>query len=337
MKHVSDAMTLRKKLFDQLEKASLPCVSREEAEGLLHVAIVGGGPTGKQHPSLLPSSSLPQITHQPTHHPGVEITAELSDLARRELKDLYPSVAPLLRISIYDVAPHILGVYDQKLYEYATERMVQRGVEVATGCIIERVDSSNLHIKGRAQPVPYGILLWVAGNKSVPLIDGLDAKKSEKGLVRVLTDERLRVKWKTQSSDDGQDVFPDVFALGDAADIDGASLPTTAEVAVQKARYLVQQLNSRAKQLKSHSSSSSKTDSEPTKPFRVRTRRLVTYIGYHDGIVQGSTISDPWSGRQAWLSWRSGSFTWTRSWRNWIGILLAWLLNALFGRDVMRL
>lgn len=46
MKHVSDAMSLRKTLFDQLEKASLPCVSTDEAAGLLRVAIVGGGPTG---------------------------------------------------------------------------------------------------------------------------------------------------------------------------------------------------------------------------------------------------------------------------------------------------
>jgi NADH dehydrogenase FAD-containing subunit len=48
MKHVSDAMALRKKLFDQLEKANLPCTSKEEASALLHVAIVGGGPTGDE-------------------------------------------------------------------------------------------------------------------------------------------------------------------------------------------------------------------------------------------------------------------------------------------------
>ncbi len=47
MKHVSDAMTLRKKLFDQLEKASLPCTTSDEASQLLHVAVVGGGPTGE--------------------------------------------------------------------------------------------------------------------------------------------------------------------------------------------------------------------------------------------------------------------------------------------------
>lgn len=46
MKNVSDAMVLRKMLFDQLEKASLPNVTEEQAKGMLHVAIVGGGPTG---------------------------------------------------------------------------------------------------------------------------------------------------------------------------------------------------------------------------------------------------------------------------------------------------
>lgn len=46
-------MLLRKKLFDQLEKASLPCTTTEEASSLLHVAIVGGGPTGKSSPCCL--------------------------------------------------------------------------------------------------------------------------------------------------------------------------------------------------------------------------------------------------------------------------------------------
>ncbi|KAF2433082.1 FAD/NAD(P)-binding domain-containing protein [Tothia fuscella] len=293
MKHVSDAMTLRKKLFDNFEKASLPCTTVEEAKALLHVAIVGGGPT------------------------GVEITAELSDLAEKELKELYPSVASLLRITIFDVAPNILGTYDQKLYEYATERMIQHGVDIATDCVISKVDDTELHVKGK-DPVPYGLLLWVAGNTAVSLLHDLNAKKSEKGLVRIYTDSHLRVK-KPGSTDD---VYTDVFALGDAADIEGQSLPTTAEVAVQKAKYLVQRLNKGA-------------ITQPA-PFKLKSGRLVTYIGGHEGIVQGSPIGQ-WSGREAWISWRSGSFTWTRTWRNWIGIILAWVMNALFGRDVMRL
>ncbi|KAI1618356.1 hypothetical protein EDD36DRAFT_414038 [Exophiala viscosa] len=297
MKHVSDAMALRKKLLDQFERASLPCTTREDACDMLHIAIVGGGPT------------------------GVEITAELSDLARRELKDLYPDVAPSMRITIYDVAPHILGAYDQKLYEYATEQMLQRGIEIVTNAVIERVDRTNLYIKGQ-NPVPYGILLWVAGNRSIPLVDKLDVKKPEHGLIRILTDDSLRVKKASTDVHGHSDVYPDVFALGDAADIEGRSLPTTAEVAVQKAKYIVRRLNRGA---------------TATENFAYADKRLVTYIGSHDGIIEGSGLDEASRGQRAWLDWRSGSFTWTRTWRNWVGLICAYVLNALFGRDFMRL
>ncbi|KAL6244344.1 hypothetical protein RBB50_008586 [Rhinocladiella similis] len=292
MKHVSDAMLLRKKLFDQLEKASLPCTTTEEASSLLHVAIVGGGPT------------------------GVEITAELSDLAQNELKDFYPAVAPLIHITIFDVASNILGAYDKKLYEYATEQMVKRGVRVATNTTILQVDRTHLHVKG-SDPIPYGMLLWVAGNKSIPFVDNLGIKKTTQGLVRIATDSTLRVQ-----KADGKGVYRNVFALGDAADIEGLPLPTTAEVAVQKAKYLVRRLNGRGRL---------------EKPFAFSNKRLVTYIGAHDGIIEGSAVDERWSGQKAWLSWRSGSFTWTRTWRNWVLIMWAMVMNFLFGRDVMRL
>ncbi|KAG9232233.1 hypothetical protein BJ875DRAFT_467455 [Amylocarpus encephaloides] len=41
-------------------------------------------------------------------------------------------------------------------------------------------------------------------------------------------------------------IYPDVFAPGDSEDIEGASLPTRAEVAVQKAKCLVNHLNHKA-------------------------------------------------------------------------------------------
>lgn len=239
---------------------------------------------------------------------------------KHELADLYPKVASLLRISIYDVASHILAQYDKELYEYATEQMLKQGVNIATDCVIEKVDRENIYIKDQG-PVPYGILLWAPGNTSVPLVNELDVKKSEKGLSRIQTDSMLRVKKSTFSVD--SDVYPDVFALGDAADIEGRPLPTTAEVAVQKSKYLVRNLNSRSR------------SQDPSWPsFEYTDKKLVTYIGQKDGIGQGWTKE---SGQRAWLSWRSGSFTWTRTYRNWFGIALSTVMNALFGKDIMRL
>ncbi|KAI4271759.1 MAG: hypothetical protein L6R38_006789 [Xanthoria sp. 2 TBL-2021] len=300
MKNVSDAMATRKLLFDLLEKASLPTCPPDRKKELLHIAVVGGGPT------------------------GVEITAELDDLAHRELRDLYPDVAPYLHISIYDVAPHILGNYERKLHEYANERLVSRHVAVETNTRIEKVDRDALFVKGKGR-VPYGMLMWVTGNKATALVTGMqEVRKSEKGLVRVLTDTHLRVL----KSRDSDEVWDNVFALGDAADIEGNSLPTTAEVAVQKAKYLVNFFNSRSEM---------SLNVPASMPFMYAEKQLVSYIGSRDGIIAGRGDREGWTGRSAWLAWRSGSVMWTRSWRNRIVILLTWMLNWVFGKEIAKM
>ena len=296
MKNVSDAMAVRKLLFDLLEKASLPNCPLERKKELLHVAIVGGGPT------------------------GVEITAELDDLAHKELRDLYPEVAEHLHISIYDVAPYILGAYDRKLHEYANEALLKRHIAIETNSRIEKVDRNALYIKDKGR-VPYGMLLWVTGNKAVPLVMDLDVKKTEKGLVRILTDSHLRVLKSKESNE----VYDNVFALGDAADIEGSSLPTTAEVAVQKARYLVNFFNARS------------TERPSSIPFTYREKQLVSYIGSRDGIIAGKGDREGWTGRSAWVAWRSGSVMWTRSWRNRVVIILTWTVNFLFGKEIAKM
>ncbi|KAL9597720.1 MAG: hypothetical protein Q9219_004977 [cf. Caloplaca sp. 3 TL-2023] len=296
MKNVSDAMAMRKLLFDLLEKASLPNCSIERKRDLLHVAIVGGGPT------------------------GVEITAELDDLAHRELIDLYPEIAQYLHISIYDVAPFILSAYDQKLHEYAKDALLKRNVAIETNSRIEKADKHALYIKDKGR-VPYGMLLWVTGNKAGALVMDLAVKKTEKGLIRMLTDTRLRV-FKGQGSDQ---IYDNVFALGDAADIEGSSLPTTAEVAVQKAKYLVNFFNSQNAKLTS------------SMPFTYREKQLVSYIGSRDGIIAGRGDREGWTGRSAWVAWRSGSVMWTRSWRNRIVIILTWVVNLLFGKEIAKM
>ena len=299
MKNVSDAMAVRKLLFDLLEKASLPHISAERRRELLHVAVVGGGPT------------------------GIELTAELDDLSKNELKDLYPEVAQHLRISIYDVAPNILGGYEKKLHEYATAQLQKRNTAVEVNTHIEKVDADALYTKEKGR-VPYGMLIWATGNKNVPLLEKVPVRLSEKGLKRIQTDNRLRVF----QSRDSDAVYEDVFALGDAADIVGASLPTTAEVAVQKAKYLVDRFNSRVDR---------RVMKPNDKPFEYQQKRLVSYIGQHDGVIAGKGEHEGWTGSSAWLAWRSGSIMWTRSWRNRLVILITWLLNSIFGKELARM
>lgn len=300
VKNVSDAMAVRKKLFDLLEKASLPSISEEQARSLLHIAIVGGGPT------------------------GIELTAELDDLCNHELKELYPDVVRYVSISIYDVAPNILSAYDSSLHEYATKRLKDRKIDVAVNTHIESVDESTMHIKEQGA-VKYGMLIWATGNEQVPLVESLAdrVRLPAKGLKRIITDSRLRV-FKHEGTDE---IYESVFAIGDAADMDGSSLPTTAEVAVQKARYLVENFNQ-----------ASKGQDMLNRPFQYQQKRLVSYIGAHDGVIAGKGPDDQgWTGKSAWLSWRSGSLMWNRNWRSRLVIILTWILNAIFGVEVAKI
>lgn len=296
MKNVSDAMKVRKILFDLLEKANLPNISPERVKELLHIAVVGGGPT------------------------GIEMTAELDDLAHKELQGLYPGVADKLSIAIHDVAPNILSAYDQKLYEYANQQLVRRNIKVHTNSHIEKVEKDCFYTKEDGR-IGCGMLIWATGNKNVPLLEKIEVRKTSKGLKRVITDSRLRV----YQAGDGDVLLDGVFALGDAGDIQNESLPTTAEVAVQKAKYLVQILNLNGGNFQQH------------EPFKYEQKRLVSYIGQRDGVIAGDNEHEGWTGHRAWLAWRGSNITWNRNWRSRIMIVFTWMLNSIFGKEIAKI
>lgn len=58
---------------------------------------------------------------------GVEFAAELHDLIG-DLYRSYPKLAPLARITIFDVAEKILGAFDAELVKYATEKFSRQGM-----------------------------------------------------------------------------------------------------------------------------------------------------------------------------------------------------------------
>ena len=110
------------------------------------------------------------------------------------------------------------------------------------------------------------------------------------------------------------DVMDSVYALGDATDIKGASLPTTAEVACQKAEYLDRALNDGFRE-----------------QFQYSQGAIVAYIGQHDGVEAGTK---DWSGKSAWSVCRSKNLLWARSIRTRVLITVSWALNFVFGNTL---
>ncbi|KAK1594625.1 uncharacterized protein LY79DRAFT_549258 [Colletotrichum navitas] len=291
LRTTDDARAIQRRILQMLDAASLPTMAdrAQDRRDSLNVRIVGGGAV------------------------GIEAAAELWDLWSEELRFLFPHLDSELTITIHDVAPTILSTFDARLSEYATRSLEGKQVRIMTSSHIERVEADAIYTKEDGR-LPYGLLIWATGNKASPLVDRLAVKKPEHGLPRILTDKYLRVLRPDGSPMEG------AYALGDAADIEGESLPTLAEVALQKGQYLTDVLNSDYNNVR-------------PAPFAYKQRALLAYLGRHDGVIAGR---QEWTGASAWIAWRSGSLGWTRSWRRKIMIAIYWVFVWIAGRDIAR-
>jgi NADH dehydrogenase FAD-containing subunit len=63
---------------------------------------------------------------------GIEFAAELHDLCKEDLRKIYPSLIPRVKITIYDVAPKILPMFDAKLADYALKLFDRDGIKIRT-------------------------------------------------------------------------------------------------------------------------------------------------------------------------------------------------------------
>ncbi|KAI5247056.1 nucleotide-binding domain-containing protein [Aureobasidium subglaciale] len=289
LRTTTDARLIQERILEILDAASLPDVTEQQQRDLLTIRVIGGGPI------------------------GIEVTAELYDLWNEDLKFLYPHLAGKFSIVIHDVAPTILSPFDDKLGDYAVQSLHQKKVELKTSSHIEKVEKDAIYTKEDGK-LPYGMLIWATGNKANSLLDKLDVKKPEEGMPRILTDKYLRVLRPDGTPIDG------TYAMGDAADIEGYSLPTLAEAALQKGEYLTRELNNEA-------------DGKAAQAFEYKQKALLAYLGKGDGVIGGK---QDWTGESAWLAWRSSNLSWTQSWRRKIMISINWLFVWWGGRDIAR-
>lgn len=211
IRNVKGDQVVASRVQDCFDKASIPGLTESQERSLLHFVIIVAGPTGD------------------------EVSSELHDLLKGGYAKLYPHLKYKVSIGVHDVADKVLSGFDCELQDYAMKSFNKRGVEILTGSHIERIEKGALVMKEKGT-IEAGLIIWATGNKSTALVDSLPVKKTLRN-PRILTDDFLRVYSKNSELVDG------VFALGNAADVENARLPTTAEVACQKANYLAEMLN----------------------------------------------------------------------------------------------
>ena len=162
-KDIADAIALRNRVLNQLERASIHPDSPEE----LGFVFVGAG------------------------YAGVEALGELNDFAHAALR-FYPGLVGVpQRWVLVDAAPKILPEIPRRLGEYAAKHLERRGVEIHVGTTLESYDGHEAVLADGTR-IPARTLVWTAGVKANPLFESLGLPLDERGRVRV--DETLRVE-----------------------------------------------------------------------------------------------------------------------------------------------
>jgi NADH dehydrogenase len=204
-KDLADAIALRNRVLQQLERAAIEPDAVEE----LGYVFVGAG------------------------YAGVEALAELHDLSLAALR-FYPALREVKqRWVLVDAAPKILPEIPRRLGEYAARYLEKQGVEIRVSTTLESYDGKEARLSD-GTVVPARTLVWTAGVRANPLLAELGLPLDERGRVRV--DETLRVQGRA-------DVWAlgDGVAVSNAK-TPGTFDPPTCQHALRQARRLAKNL-----------------------------------------------------------------------------------------------
>ena len=290
LKEVGDAQQIRKRIMDCVETASFKDQSDEERKRLLHMVVVGGGPT------------------------GVEFAGELQDFFEQDLKKWIPEIVDNFHVTLVEALPNVLPMFSKQLIDYTEKSFREESITIRTKTMVKNVTDKTIEAE-YTQPdgtkvkesLPYGLLVWATGNALRPVVKDLMAQiPAQKDSRRGLAVNEYLVVNGTEN----------IWAVGDCAI---ANYAPTAQVASQEGAFLARLFNSLAKtetinaKLAELSVAQAKTSGEErTKIFDEikelqRQLRRVKQIGPFEYSHQGSLAYIGHDKAVADISWLSGN------------------------------
>ena len=218
LKEIGDAQRIRKKIMDCVETAAFKDQAPEEIDRLLHMVVVGGGPT------------------------GVEFAGELQDFFEEDIKKLIPDISDRFRVTLIEALPNVLPSFSKQLIDYTESTFKEEKIDIKTKTMVKRVTDKTVEAEitgpdGKKQTLvfPYGLLVWATGNAVRPVVRDLMAKiPAQKDSRRGLAVNEYLVVQGTR----------DIWAVGDCA---VAGYAPTAQVAGQEGNFLARLFNNMAK------------------------------------------------------------------------------------------
>lgn len=291
-KTISDAMWLRARVVELFEMAE-QAETTEQRRRLLSFLIVGGGVT------------------------GVEVAAELLDMARDTLLPRYPSLHPShLSVRIVEGGERLVGTARPEHSEYVRRFLERRGVRLELSARVTRVDDKRVHL-GDGRSFDAFTLVWTAGVRPPDLVADLPFDKHRDG--RLLVNDFLQPRRA-----DGT-VRGDVYVIGDCAAArreDGAFQPQLSQTAIAMGSCVGANLVRQAR-------------GRPVKPFSFRDAGYIISLGKHSSVLE--LFGLPLSGKLAWLLWAGAYLVKMVGLRKQIEVGLDHLTHLLFDHDTSQI
>jgi NADH:ubiquinone reductase (H+-translocating) len=241
----TDAIKLRDHLMAAFERLST-------GTGDVHITVAGGGAT------------------------GVELAGTLAELSATVLAATFPDVDPArVHVRLIEMAPTLLGGFNEKLREYARVQLDKRGVDIRLDTRIAEITDKQV-VLADGENLPSDLTVWAAGVAASDAVAGWGLPQGKGG--RILVGPDLRVKGLDR-----------IFAAGDIAVNPDNPTPQLAQPAIQMGRHAAAQIVRLRQQA-------------ATEPFAYHDKGIMATIGRRSAVVelpQGLRLR----GTLAWLAW----------------------------------
>ncbi len=286
LKTLEDATRIRRRVLLAFERAELE-TDLDRRHALLTFAVVGAGPT------------------------GVELAGALAEISRRTLAGEFRHIDPAqARVLLIEGADRVLPTFPESLSRRAERSLEQLGVTVRTGCLVERIEPTEVELRrgdGERRTLACCNVLWAAGVEASPLgkalAAGSDAELDRSGRVIVEPDCSLPGR-------------QEVFVIGDLASYHHGTerpLPGLAAVAMQQGRYVARLLHHRL-----HGRAA-------PPPFRYLDKGNMATIGRKKAVADIAGLR--FSGLLAWLTWLFVHLMYLAEFQSRILVLVQWAWN----------
>jgi len=273
LKSVAEAIRLRNEILDRLERASI-ATDHERKKQLLSFVVIGAGPT------------------------GVEVAGAIGEMKRYIIPREYPELEKEdLKILIVEGTDRVLRTMSEDASRHAYEYLGHLMVDVKLNTTMVGYDNNVVKFSN-GEEVYCETLIWTAGITGEP-IEGFDESVYARG-GRFKVDAYNRVNG-----------YDNIFALGDIAYLEAPEYPRgypqLAQVAIQQARCLADNLNS----------------GNFVKEFKYNDKGSMATVGRNRAVADLHKLH--MYGRPAWVTWMFVHLISILGMRNKLTVLINWI------------